>query len=267
MIGNKWQLRESRLLFAFILGCSTAVAQSAQPFVPSANPARPTITTPASLTPVGYLQFETGGAFAQDSTGFNHWANLNEEVKLTVHPRFELILPFVPVAGTTGPSVTGFGGLGVGGQMVLLGTGDAHTTLSISYLHLAISSPVPDTDIGTASNSGLVLFSTDAGKFHIDSNAMFNQQISGSDSRTQYGQTLAISHPAWKLTGAGEIGHFTQPFLHGDAVGLLFAISYPVRKNLVVDGGFEHGLTATSTQWEEFFGFTYLLPHKLWRGR
>ena len=34
-------------------------------------------------------------------------------------------------------------------------------------------------------------------------------------------------------------------------------------KNLVLDGGFNHGLTSTSTQWEVFAGFTYLLPHKL----
>jgi hypothetical protein len=37
-----------------------------------------------------------------------------------------------------------------------------------------------------------------------------------------------------------------------------------VRKNLVVDGGFDHGLTRTSTRWEAFVGFTYLLPHRLW---
>ena len=35
-------------------------------------------------------------------------------------------------------------------------------------------------------------------------------------------------------------------------------------KNLVIDGGFNHGLTITSTQWEVFVGFTYLLPHRLW---
>jgi hypothetical protein len=32
----------------------------------------------------------------------------------------------------------------------------------------------------------------------------------------------------------------------------------------VLDGGFNRGLTSTSTRWEVFLGFTYLLPHKLW---
>jgi hypothetical protein len=43
----------------------------------------------------------------------------------------------------------------------------------------------------------------------------------------------------------------------------LWALSYSVRKNLVLDGGFNRGLTSTSTQWEVFGGFTYLLPYKI----
>ena len=49
----------------------------------------------------------------------------------------------------------------------------------------------------------------------------------------------------------------------GNAVGNLWAVNYNVRKNLVLDGGFDHGLTSTSTHWEMFAGFTYLLPHKV----
>jgi hypothetical protein len=40
-----------------------------------------------------------------------------------------------------------------------------------------------------------------------------------------------------------------------------------MRKNLVIDAGFDHGFTSTSTDWEGFAGFTYLLPHRLWRQR
>jgi hypothetical protein len=32
----------------------------------------------------------------------------------------------------------------------------------------------------------------------------------------------------------------------------------------VFDAGFDKGLTGTSTQWEGFVGFTYLLPRRLW---
>ncbi len=256
------------IAFAVLTLPAACLAQSAPvAAVPEANPARPTVSTPATLTPVGYLQFETGALFAQTSPEFSNLANMNNVTKLTVHPRLQFILLVNPVAGATGEvNDTAFGGLSVGFQAVLLGTGDANTTLAVSYLHEAVSSTVPDTDIGTPTNSGLVLLSTNAAKFHFDINGLFNQQTVDNVSRTQYGQTLSVSHPLWKLTGQGEIWHFTQPFLHSDAVGLLWALSYSARKNLVFDAGFEHGLTSTSTQWEEFFGFTYLLPHRLWKG-
>ena len=82
--------------------------------------------------------------------------------------------------------------------------------------------------------------------------------------RPQFGQSLSISHPLkGKFTLSGEIWHFTQPFLRGNAVGNLWAVSYTARKTLVFDGGFNRGLTDTSTRWEVFAGFTYLLPHRL----
>jgi len=63
---------------------------------------------------------------------------------------------------------------------------------------------------------------------------------------------------------SGEIWHFTQPFLRGNAVGNLWAVGYTAKKTLVFDAGFDRGLTSTSTQWEAFVGFTYLLPHRFW---
>lgn len=46
-----------------------AVAQS--PDEPEANPGRPTVSTPATLTPVGHLQFETGFTGTGDSPEFS----------------------------------------------------------------------------------------------------------------------------------------------------------------------------------------------------
>jgi hypothetical protein len=42
-------------------------------------------------------------------------------------------------------------------------------------------------------------------------------------------------------------------------------LGYAARRNLVFDAGFEKNLTGTSTHWEAFGGFTYLLPQKLHR--
>jgi hypothetical protein len=110
-----------------------------------------------------------------------------------------------------------------------------------------------------------VLASADVKGFHCDANAAFNLLSEGPVRRGQFGQTLSISHPiAGKFSLSGEIWHFTQPFLRGNAVGNLWAVGYTARKNLVFDGGFNRGLTSTSTHWEVFVGFTYLLPHRLW---
>ena len=97
-----------------------------------------------------------------------------------------------------------------------------------------------------------------------DANFIVTEQTEFGTRREQLGQTLSISHLLKKFTVSGEIWHFTQPYFSSNAVGNLWALSYPVRRNLVLDGGFDHGLTTTSTHWEEFIGFTYLLPHRLW---
>jgi hypothetical protein len=108
------------------------------------------------------------------------------------------------------------------------------------------------------------LLSNDVGGFHYDANFIVTEETEGGVRRAQLAQTLSISHPIKKFTISGEIWHFTQPYFRSNAVGNLWAVSYSLRPNLVVDAGFDHGFTATSTHWEEFVGFTYLLPHRLW---
>jgi hypothetical protein len=73
-------------------------AQSGTPSVPEANPGRPTVSTPATLTPVGYLQFENGALFAEDSTEFSKRIGIGQVTKLSVLPRLELFLQSEPLA-------------------------------------------------------------------------------------------------------------------------------------------------------------------------
>jgi hypothetical protein len=104
----------------------------------------------------------------------------------------------------------------------------------------------------------------DVGGFHYDGNLIVTEQTQGGVRRAQLGQTLSVSHPLKKFTISGELWHFSQPYLRSNAVGNLWALSRSVRENLVLDAGFDRGLTTTSTHWEVFVGFTYLLPHRLW---
>ncbi len=110
-----------------------------------------------------------------------------------------------------------------------------------------------------------MLLSTDLLGFHFDANTMFNQQTEERLSRVQFGQTLSISRPWKSWTLPGKFWHFTQPFLDSDAIGNLWAASRAIRPNLVIDFGFQHGFTGTSTRWEAFAGLTYLLPQRLWK--
>lgn len=253
------------LVFGVIVPPSAAQAQA--PDDAEANPGRPTVSTPATLTPVGYLQFETGFLGADHSPEFSSRHGLNEVLKLSVDSRVELLASGEPIAHYTASGTTAnkVGDVFVGAQGVVLFGEGAKPTVAASYFHRAYDGGAPEVDFGSPTNSALILASADVKGFHYDANAVFNELKQSGVRRGQFGQTLSISHPlAGKLTLSGEVWHFTQPFLRGHAVGNLWALSYAVRKNLVFDGGFNRGLTSTSTRWEVFAGFTYLLPRRPW---
>jgi hypothetical protein len=270
----------SALLLPFLVGVAIPAAaqqgagtpesagQRCQPEEPAANPGRPTVSTPATLTPVGYFQFETGFLGAWHSPEFSSQSSLNEVVRFSLTRRIQLLAAVGPFAHShaENQSANGTGDVALGVQGVVHQGEGAHPTIALSYFRRVYSGDTPDLDFGSARNSMLLLASADVEGFHYDTNFLFNEVIDNAIHRAQFGQTLSVSHSLVKnFALSGEIWHFTQPFLRSNAVGNLWALSYTVRKNLVLDGGFNRGLTSTSTRWEVFLGFTYLLPHKLWR--
>jgi hypothetical protein len=250
------------LLFVWNVGAQTAATKEA----PEANPGRPTVSTPATLTPVGYLQFEVGLSAANHSPEFSSRFAPTEVTKLSVHRRLEFLVSSEPVVRyrAEGRSATGVAEVFVGAQAVISPGEGIRPTIAASYFHRAYDGGAPEFDFGSPLNSALLLASADVKGFHYDANAMFNELTAAPVRQLQFGQSITISHPlAGKFTLSGEIWHFTQPFLRGNAVGNLWALSYAPRKTLVLDCGYNHGLTGTSTRWEAFVGFTYLLPHRL----
>ncbi len=259
------------LFLALALGATAQQQPSKDPAAsaasddPVANPARPTVSTPATLTPVGYFQFETGVLAAWDSPGVSSQQSLNEVIKFSVSRWIELLVeaePFAHSHAAAGPP-NGSGDVDLGIQAIVHHGEGAKPTIAMSYFGRAYSGDAPDLDIGSFQNSALLLVSADVKGFHYDTNYIFNEVVNGAVRRAQFGQTLSVSHALGKKFGiSGEIWHFTQPFLRSNTVGNLWALNYDVRKNLVLDCGFNRGLTSTSTRWETFAGFTYLLPHK-----
>jgi hypothetical protein len=244
-------------------------AQSGTTSVPEANPGRPTVSTPATLTPVGYIQFENGTLFAEDSAEFSKRTGIGQVTKLSVLPRLELFLQSEPLAISQSKDQTAVheGEVFAGVQSVLFFGGQSRPTVSISYVRRVHTSVAPELDVGTFRQSTSILLSEDLHGFHFDTNGILAEQVQGDVRRAQFGQTLSISHSLGKFTISGELWHFSQPFEKGNTVGNLWAVSRALRKNLVVDAGFNRGLTKTSTRWEAFAGFTYLLPHRLWMAR
>jgi hypothetical protein len=244
-----------------------AAAQSQDEGDPEANPGRPTVSTPATLTQVGYIQFESGFTRANSSPEFSSRYSFNEVVKLSVTRRVEFLASAEPVAHFTaaGTTTNRVADVFLGAQGILYQGEGAKPTCAVSYFHRVYDGGAPEFDFGSPSNSLLVLASADVKGFHYDANAFFTELVQEPVRRAQFGQSLTISRLFLKhFTLSGEVWHFTQPFLRSNAVGNLWAVSYAARKTLVFDLGFNHGLTASSTQREVFAGFTYLLPHRLW---
>lgn len=293
------------LFFVLVLGrASASPAQTPDSSTPAANPSRPTVTNPATLPPVGYLQFEQGylGSLTSPETSTQY--GVNQVSKIAVATRLMLQVQTQPfaVSRETGQSAstTASGDVLLGAQAVLFlphekapdsSHGSAGSqrkplapTVSLGYLGRVHSGSTPDVDQGGYAHSLILLLSGDLGAFHYDTNYIINEQT-GSDPITntvrhaQFAQTLSINHSLFNpnLQTALEIYHFTQPLVFNDDRGRpvhganlvdgLFALSYQLRPNLVLDGGFSHGFTSTSTRWQSFAGFTYLLPHRLWGTR
>jgi hypothetical protein len=240
--------------------------KSGTPVGPEASPGRPTVSTPATLTPVGYLQFETGALAANHSPEFTSRYGVNEVLKLSVAPRLELLASGEPIAHYTADGVTGnrVADVFLGAQAVLSPGEGSKPTIAASFFRKVYDGGAPELDFGSPKNSFLLLASADVKGFHYDANAIFNEMVQEQVRRAQFGQTLSISHHlVGNFAVSGEIWHFNQPFLRGHAVGNLWAVGYTARKTLVFDAGFNRGLTSTSTRWEAFVGLTYLLPHRL----
>ncbi len=246
------------------------VATAQQPTEPSSypNPGRPSVSSPATITPVGYFQFESGFLGASESPDFSSQASIIGVVSFSVTRRLELLVAAQPYAHshvedrwTNEP-----GGVSLGIQGIVYHGKAAKPTIAISYFHQIYGGNAPDLDIGSPTNFLLLLASAEVKGFHYDTNLFFNEVVQNPIRRAQFGQSLSISHPLGKKFGAtGEIWHFSQPFAQSNAIGTLWALSYDAKRSLVLDGGFNRGLTSTSTKWEVFAGFTYLLPHKIGR--
>ncbi len=117
---------------------------------PEANPGRPTVSTPATLTPVGYLQFENGLLYAEQSPEFSTRTGLNQVTKLAVSSRLQALLLIEPLvhSQTDGSNTENHvGEVFLGVQRVLLPGERRRPTISVSYIYRLYASPAPEIDM------------------------------------------------------------------------------------------------------------------------
>jgi hypothetical protein len=241
------------------------VTEPEQPEI-TANPGRPSMSTSALLTPIGYAQFENGVLYAAGSAEFSKRSALEETMRVTLTPRVQLILASEPIASSqvVEQQLTQQGDNTGGMQVVLIPGQAAKPTISVSYLRLLHGGNATNLDIGGFTNSALFMASNDMGHFHVDANGFLNE-TAGPIRRMQFGQAVAVTHPlTQKLSATGELRHFSEPLTAGAGLSAMWAVGYTVRPNLVLDAGVARGFTGTSTTWQISCGVTYVLPHRLW---
>jgi hypothetical protein len=138
-------------VFGLLVPPSTAQSGQGQTDEPVANPARPTVSNPATLTPVGYLQFETDVLGATNSPEFSKRYEWNEVIKLAVSRRLEFVESSEPLVQYTAEGITANGTAEVflGAQVVLLPGEGAKPSLAVSYSRRVYDGGAPELDFGS----------------------------------------------------------------------------------------------------------------------
>ncbi len=129
-------------LFLSVAHMATAQQASSKNPAPSsatddavANPARPTVSTPATLIPTGYFQFETGFLAAWHAPEVTYQGSFNEVIKFSVSRWIELLVAAEPYAhshATDGPTNSS-GDVDLGIQGIIHHGEGAKPTVALSY--------------------------------------------------------------------------------------------------------------------------------------
>jgi hypothetical protein len=240
----------------------------------AANPNRPTVSNPAHVTQYGVLELEYG------VDQFWHKEHVSQTsagglLKFGLLCDVELRWSTTSFFSQTDPTGTyqTFGDNWLGTEIRIHRQTPSLPTMALSY---AVKIPSSNTDNGLGSgrvdHSFTFAASESIRHFNLDFN--FSQFLIGSPAgHFDQNQLLALafSHPIHgKLQFQGEFYGETE--LNQATPGFassLWALTYTVIPRLVIDGGFEAGLTPGGPHRHAFFGATYSIANLYpgWRRR
>src|SRR5436309_2097946 len=232
-----------------------------------ANPNRPTVANPADITQYGVLELEYG--WDQFWTeGDSHTKSVGGLVKFGVLCDLELRWGTTSFLSQTDASGThqSFGDNWLGPQIRFYIQTKRVPTLAFGY---AVKIPSASTEDGLGTghvdHAFTLLASKDIARFHFDFNVtqflVESPNTSGFDKNQQL--NLACSHVIrHRLQFTGEF--YSETRLNQATPGFassLWALTYTVVPRLVIDGGFEAGLTSGGPDRHAFVGATYSIAN------
>jgi hypothetical protein len=239
----------------------------------AANPNRPTVSNPAHLTQYGVLELEYGFDRMWPNQGIDQ-ASVGGLLKLGMLCDIELrwnTTSFLTQTDTSGRHRS-FGDNWLGAQVRFYRQTQRVPTLAFSYA-IKIPSAKTEDGLGTGrvDHAFSFLVSKEIAKFNFDFNVtqylIGRSNASGVDENQQL--ALAFAHVVYhglqfngEFYGDTRLNQTTPGFASS-----LWALSYRVVPRLVIDGGFEVGLTSGGPHRHAFVGATYSIANLYRRGR
>lgn len=228
-----------------------------------ANPNRPTVANPADITQYGVLELEYGWDRTWPEEGV-HQTSFGGLLKFGLLCDLELRWTTTSYLWQTdaGGTRQGVGDNWIGPQIRIYKQTRRVPTLALGYA-LKIPSASSDDGLGNGrvDHAFTFLASKDIAHNHFDFNVthfwLGRQGGSGFDQNDQL--NLAFSHAihgplqfTGEFYGNTEINQATPGF-----ASTLWALTYTVNPRLVIDAGYEAGLTSGGPHRHAFFGATY----------
>ena len=233
----------------------------------AANPNRPTVANPADITQYGLLELEYGWDRQWPEEGVQQ-KSVGGLLKFGLFCDVELRWNTTSFLSQTDASGThrSFGDNWLGPQIRVYRQTKRVPTLAFGY---AVKIPSASTQdglgTGNVDHAFTFLASKDIARFHFDFNItqflIGRPNTSGFDKNQQL--NLAFSHVIWRrlqftgeFYGETRLNQVTQGFASS-----LWALTYTVVPRLVIDGGFEVGLTSGGPHRHAFVGATYSIAN------
>lgn len=228
------------------------------------NPNRPTFANPALTTQPGLAELEWGlqrSALREDGPSFGTPTLL--KLGLAKDVELRLSCPgYLHLEPAGAPTSAGWGDFNLAAQWCYLHDGLFGTDQAIQVAHTFPTAPASQgLGNGASIDTLTLLFSRDAGDYHIDVNLLESwigqPADQGGGRAAQAAGTVSITrnlNEAWSLTG--ELYALQATPQNARIVSNLWCVAYKVSKRLVLDGGVDVGLSHGAPRYTLFTGLT-----------